>query len=790
MHSLRVVPNWASYLNHTRVLAAGLEAVTAQAAVARLLEEDNAVDAIIAANDGSAIGVLRALDARGLRVPQQVLVTGYDDIPSAQLLTQPLTTVRQPLEELAEAAVEVIARQFAGRPVALRLELPTQLVLRESCGCCGVETVAEKVVDRKAVTTSTFPLLEAKSKTDLRERFNDWLGSIPPTVDLDDAIQNLCRDSIASTAGNAVVDEVVPSLASKVKAHERMLQRLDLENMYVQILEMASRFSRSLDMTDLELNLATYLPMIHPRDLFMDLFTDETRAQVRRALRIQNGGVADTTGELLTTKGSILTELVGANEPRVTVVLALTMQEKLLGVIGFHALDTYLDYLLLRDHVVSALQVVRLHDEVLRQTMVSERNAQERQAAADRTRTLSALAAGVAHDLNNALGSLVALSDVVGDELRAHLSTGAAIGADVVNDLATMKSGALRAAETIKDLMTLGRIGRPRQEPFEVTRLTRRLVDELQLTAQSRLGRTVDVSCAFSPNDLTVLGSETHVERAIGNLIRNAIDAVADGGKITISVTEEQLTQGLIGYESIPSGDYVVITVKDQGLGIETEQLRRVFEPFFSTKQLGEHSGSGLGLAIVHSVAKEHHGYVDVSSALGQGSCFALYLPHEKTVPLSRYSSVPVSHGSARILVVDDDLTQLRTAKRVLTRLGYDVITTASGTHAYDMVTTEATMAVACQGVVSPTGAESGSGFDLIIMDLALSEAEDGLTVFRRIRRVLPEQKGILASGHAFLDHEEEIRDAGLVWLPKPYTVESLNEAIRVALRSGVPAHR
>jgi CheY-like chemotaxis protein len=241
------------------------------------------------------------------------------------------------------------------------------------------------------------------------------------------------------------------------------------------------------------------------------------------------------------------------------------------------------------------------------------------------------------------------------------------------------------------------------------------------------------------------------------------------------------LTEPSTGYESIPAGSYAVVAVEDHGAGIAQDKLSRVFEPFFSTKRLGETSGSGLGLAIVHSVAKEHRGYVDVESLPGEGSRFALYLPRTSAVPGPRHASVPAVSGVARILVVDDDLTQLRTAKRVLTRLGYDVMTTASGTHALDIVTTEA------NGVKAQPAPNStlGSGFDLVIMDLALNEEDDGLTVFRKIREVVPTQKGILASGHAFLDHEEQIRDANLIWLPKPYTVESLGDAIVRALRLG-----
>lgn len=717
-----------------RILVAGLESVTAEAAAAQLLACDNEVDAIICANDGSAVGVVRAVEKWGPEVAARIIVTGYDDIPLAQLLARPLSTVRQPLAELAEAAVQVIAQQLRGLTVPLITALPTQLVLRASCGCewGGTKGAAEG--------------------TELAESERQCAAT--PCQAWTDAAFNL---------------------------RNRLIERIDIETMYVQILEIANRFSRSLDLTELELNLTTYLPNIHPRDLFLDLFTDATCTKLRRVVRLENGGVSDSTGALLPLNGAALTEICGAEEPRVSVVLALTSRESILGIIGFHALDEYFDYLLMRDHVASALQVVHLHDEVLRQTMVSERNAQERQAAAERSNALAALAGGVAHDLNNALGSLVALTDVVYDEVEACIDRGEPLGGEVKGDLLMMKSGALRAAETIKDLMTLGRISRTHHEPFDVGHVANRVVAEVREGAPARLGKHVKLDCEGPSDSLVVIGSAPHIERAIGNLLRNAVDAVSEGGQITVTVAAQNLLEGAQGYESIPAGAYAVITVVDHGAGIEPAQLRRVFEPFFSTKRLGDTSGSGLGLAIVFSVAKEHHGYVDVSSAPGLGSRFSLYLPRVSGSPEARHSSGPWSFGTAKILVVDDDLTQLRTARRVLTRLGYDVITTASGAHAIDIVKAEAH----APNAAFLDGASPTRGFDLVIMDLALNEDEDGLTVIRRIRELFPGQRAILASGHAFLDHEQQIHEAGLVWLPKPYTVQALSEAIRQSLRHG-----
>ena len=140
--------------------------------------------------------------------------------------------------------------------------------------------------------------------------------------------------------------------------------------------------------------------------------------------------------------------------------------------------------------------------------------------------------------------------------------------------------------------------------------------------------------------------------------------------------------------------------------------------------------------------------------------------------------------NDTRILVVDDDLTQLRTAKRVLSRCGYDVTTIASGAKAYELMVLEADPLPGASQSRSPArGRPKTSSYDLVILDLALNEENDGLEIYNKIRQLYPEQKGILASGHAFVDHEEQIRAANLVWLPKPYTIESLTTAIRAALR-------
>ncbi len=241
-------------------------------------------------------------------------------------------------------------------------------------------------------------------------------------------------------------------------------------------------------------------------------------------------------------------------------------------------------------------------------------------------------------------------------------------------------------------------------------------------------------------------------------------------------VTEAlNLTESLLAYEVVSPGEYVAVSIIDTGPGIATEHINRVFEPFFTTKKLSEVSGSGLGLAIVHSVVKEHGGYLDVSSKVGHGTRFTLYFPLVHGVAKVNEKSALSHHGRARILAVDDDPIQLRVVQRVLNRLGYDVTTLASGAQAFRLV-------CGAQGLsndVPNSKPPPCVAFDVIIMDMALNEDQTGLEIYERIRHVLPGQKGIIASGHGADYQDVNIAREDLLWLSNPYTAAALAEAVQ-----------
>ncbi|HEY8946635.1 MAG TPA: ATP-binding protein, partial [Polyangiaceae bacterium] len=449
----------------------------------------------------------------------------------------------------------------------------------------------------------------------------------------------------------------------------------------------------------------------------------------------------------------------------------------MLGVVVFGKDSHVTAYEMLRGQISSALNTVAMHREIVRQTAIHERTVQERAATAERMKSLSVLAGGVAHDLNNALGPLVALPDIILQEIEELARNRVPVDSEVYSDLKTIKSAALRAAQTIKDLLSLARVGRVNKEHLDLNQV---IASCLSAPAHRPLvGQQRDVRLIYeqSPEALFVEASEPHVVRAAMNLVHNAVESIEGFGTVTIRTYRQRLTQALSGYETIEPGDYAVVTVSDTGHGITPDVMRRVFEPFFSNKKAHENSGSGLGLAIVHGVIKEHHGFVNVESEPGRGTSFSLYFPLvERPASTERNRPPSVKPGNARILVVDDDPVQLRTARRILTRLGYDVTTTDSGSKAYALFEDRSSPRAA------GSGAERSSPFDLVVMDMILQEADDGLRVLERIQALYPQQCAILVSGHAPMERGMLAVQRGIGWLGKPYTLEALGLAVQSAL--------
>jgi CheY-like chemotaxis protein len=363
------------------------------------------------------------------------------------------------------------------------------------------------------------------------------------------------------------------------------------------------------------------------------------------------------------------------------------------------------------------------------------------------------------------------LPDVIATELCTLLHSHGVDAPAIQADLAIMKSASLRAAQTIKDLLTLGRQGQAVKENFDLNLAIANMFKHDSSHLRPSLKRPEVISLELAPMPLVIHASESHVVRAVSNLVHNAVEALDGTGIVRIRTYPCLLSEVHSGFEPIDAGDYVVLAVADQGRGIAREDLSRVFEPFFSTKRLDETSGSGLGLAIVHGVVKEHHGFVDVHSELGSGTEFFLYF-RRVDAPVAEAEKISFKPVPAlRVLVVDDDPVQLRTAARVLTQMGHLVTAINSGLEAYSMMSapTEGALIV-------------DAPFDIVVIDMLLNEADDGLTIFEKIQRRFPAIRGIIVSGHSPTERTRLAVSRGLTWLPKPYTADALARSVRSAL--------
>jgi DNA-binding LacI/PurR family transcriptional regulator/signal transduction histidine kinase/ActR/RegA family two-component response regulator len=785
---------------------------SAKVAMEELLARRADIDGVVAANDEMATGAIDVLRKRGLRVPQDVPVTGFDDLMLARLGNPPLTTVAQPFEEVAEWALRAIEDRTAGRAVPARTEVAARFVRRQSCGC-GYEAyrrdaplappvraasggaVAERLESLRPVLAG---LLEAgfASGADAAGRLLDGLsaeiagrrGAFHEAIVslLDNVGTDTERPRLLHTALCCLHDELLGRSSLEVErvlfeglnlvaisnTTSQMQHRLLLDENYLRLLGVGEQASIAFDLASLRDALVKGLPNAGVRTAYLACVSGAGRNLLRTAVCLRDGELVE--GENTEYPGSQLLPPGALTDDRreTFLVLPLAFQNQLLGVIAFSYADGVNAYAAFRNEIAGALKSIRLREELVRTSMLHERSVQERAATTKRMEALSVLAGGVAHDLNNALGPIVALPDVIIaqlGEIRDH----EAFLNDLRTDLDSIKVAALRAAQTIKDLLTLGRQGRIPKENLDVNRVIKLCLanSSLRSVAEEKNGTSrVHMLTDLTATPLVVRGSESQLARAVDNLIRNAVEATSGNGEVVVRSGEVEVLEPRAGYEMIPAGRYVTLSVSDDGSGIEPHDLGQVFEPFFTRKRAQETSGSGLGLAIVHGVVKEHDGFIDVTSTPRVGTTISLYFPRVDGIERRGPARV-VPRGSARILIVDDEPIQLRTGRRVLVRLGYDVEVMESGLGAYELF--------------SRAAASGQSPFDLVIMDMVLGEVVDGLSVIEQIRRLFPEQKAIVVSGHAPNERAELAVKQGLTWLSKPYGMEGLAQAVQRALRSG-----
>jgi len=777
-----------------------------RAAMDEILDRGTPFDGVVAANDSMAIGAIQALRKRGLRVPQDVPVTGFDDLTLARLGSPPLTTVAQPFHVFADLAIQCIEDQAAGKPVEAVTHVPSHFVRRQSCGCgyrepgrgiscaelpqLGVSQLCSEL--RESVRPKLASILKTRNDDGSsaaerlssslvaeiageKEAFQKEVGAL--LVDADDNDRhrmlqiaiNFLRHQF-SDDGNMQIERTFYDALSLVALSTTATQvrhRLDLDENYLRLLSVGEQAATAFDLTSLRDALVRGLPAAGVQSALLSCLPEGPSATMEPVVCILDGVAVEPMPPPFSPGQLIPPEVLRRDRVNTLLVFPLVHERELLGIIAFDHHDGNNAYIAFRNQIAAVLKTIRLHQEVLRSTMLHERSVQERIATTKRLEALSVLAGGVAHDLNNALGPLLVIPDVILEEL-GRLKIDEGVQAELRNDVDTIKTAASRAAQTIKDLLTLGRQGRTAKTDLDLNRLVKSCMVDGPWTIAHGGNNNVRLRVELAPEPLAMHGAESQLARAISNLLRNGIEAIDGRGDVTVKTMQVHLSEPAAGFESVPPGRYVVLSITDTGCGIPPNELGRVFEPFFSKKRAGENSGTGLGLAIVHGVVKEHDGFIDVTSTTSVGTTFTLYFPGRASTQPRQEALTALPHGQARILVVDDEQVQLRTCRRVLTRLGYTVETSGSGQLACEMFR---------QAVASRK-----SPFDLVLIDMLLGEAADGLEVIAQIQSMFPAQKAIIVSGHAPNERTEAAIQHGLPWLAKPYGFEALAKVVAEAL--------
>jgi PAS domain S-box-containing protein len=387
-------------------------------------------------------------------------------------------------------------------------------------------------------------------------------------------------------------------------------------------------------------------------------------------------------------------------------------------------------------------------------TANNERENRLRQA--QKLASIGRLAGGVAHDFNNFLGIILGnaelLKEQIGDEQEAAES------------VRSIEQAARRAVDLTDRMLTFARQKNP-----TITRLdVNASLAQIERFLKPILGEDVTVTLNLTDRRTPVLTDGSYLESSIINLAANARDAMPEGGRLTIETSVLELTErDSEQYANLKPGRYVQIAVSDTGTGISAEHLQHVFDPFYTTKEVGQ--GTGLGLSMVYGFAKESKGQVTIFSEDGIGTTVRLYLPYDGgqepgQAEASRLGLL--SGGTEAILVVEDDGLIRSCVCKQLSNRGYRVIEAQNAAEALEIV-------------------ESSTPIDLIFTDVVMPGGMDGPTLAERVRAHRPAINVLFTTGYA--DHAAVARlsatNANVI--NKPYRPDALAFAIREAIDSG-----
>ncbi len=388
--------------------------------------------------------------------------------------------------------------------------------------------------------------------------------------------------------------------------------------------------------------------------------------------------------------------------------------------------------------------------------LTERKRTEEQLTQAQKMEAVGQLSGGIAHDFNNLLTAILGCADNLSDSLKAR--------PDLKRLADTIISASERSAELTRRLLAFSR--RQRLEPVETN--CNKLILAMRELLLRTLRENIHVRTALEDDLWPAYADPGQLESAILNLALNAQDAMPAGGNLTITTASMPLDEPYRErYPEVPQGNYVMVSVTDDGQGMPSEVLERVFEPFFTTKEVGK--GSGLGLSMVYGFVKQSNGHVSIYSEPGLGTTVRLYLPAAKGGPVTAPATAPVPEtpaGRETVLLAEDDAFVRAYAVSCLESLGYRVIAAVDGQEALARLA-------------------QGERPDILFTDIVMPGGVSGWELVERAQRLLPNLKVLMTSGYAV----ETLADRGrlrpdLRVLDKPYRKAELARRLREALDS------
>lgn len=372
--------------------------------------------------------------------------------------------------------------------------------------------------------------------------------------------------------------------------------------------------------------------------------------------------------------------------------------------------------------------------------------------------SIGQLAGGVAHDFNNILTAIIGYCDLM---LLRHQP-----GDSDYDDIQQIKNNSNRAASLTRQLLAFSRQQTLRPQILQLANV----VADVSSLLKRLLGETVRLEVHHGRGVGAVRADPGQLEQVIINLGVNARDAMPKGGVVHIrTAAVSQSEVAAMGIEFLPIGDYVHLSVEDNGVGIPRENLSKIFEPFFTTKEMGK--GTGLGLSTVYGIVKQSGGFIFADSQLGNGTRFDIFLPlHRGEIPAPEVTKRELYKpkdlwGSGRILIVEDEDMVRAVAERALVRQGYVVETANDGEQALELFA-------------------DGKRYDLVVSDVVMPNL-DGPSMARRLRENYGDIRLLFISGYAEEQLRETISLDNVAFLAKPFSVQQIAEAVHDALAQG-----